>query len=90
MTNEGRLSAPPLPSPAVAVPRIAIASSGLGHINRGVESWANDLAVGLHRKESRQRFFQAAGTPRSPGATRYHACGVLTGEPSGSTRLLNT
>jgi 1,2-diacylglycerol 3-alpha-glucosyltransferase len=66
MTNEGRLSAPPLPSPAVAVPRIAIASSGLGHINRGVESWANDLAVGLHRKGIPATLFQAAGTPAEP------------------------
>src|SRR5664279_5454245 len=29
--------------------RIAIACSGLGHVNRGIESWACDLAQGLTR-----------------------------------------
>jgi 1,2-diacylglycerol 3-alpha-glucosyltransferase len=30
-------------------PHIAIASSGLGHISRGIESWAEDTALALHR-----------------------------------------
>lgn len=31
----------------VATPRVAIACSGLGHVQRGIESWASDLATGL-------------------------------------------
>jgi hypothetical protein len=46
--------------------RIAIASSGLGHISRGVESWANDLAIALHRGETDVLLFQAAGTRSEP------------------------
>jgi hypothetical protein len=30
--------------------KIAIASSGLGHINRGIESWAHDTAHALHAR----------------------------------------
>jgi len=30
--------------------RIAIASSGLGHIQRGIEAWAKSLAEGLCRE----------------------------------------
>ena len=30
--------------------RIAVASSGLGHIARGIETWARDTAEALHRK----------------------------------------
>jgi len=46
--------------------RIAIASSGLGHIGRGVESWANDLALALHRSGAAVSLFQAAGIPSEP------------------------
>ena len=46
--------------------RIAIASSGLGHIRRGVESWANDLAIALHSHGAHVSLFQAAGTPTEP------------------------
>ena len=27
--------------------KIAIASSGLGHVNRGIEAWADDLGAAL-------------------------------------------
>ena len=48
---------------AVAGPlRIAIASSGLGHISRGVESWANDLATALNRAGHDVSLFQGAET----------------------------
>jgi glycosyltransferase involved in cell wall biosynthesis len=36
-------------SPRSSGPRIAIACSGLGHVHRGIESWACDLAQGLAR-----------------------------------------
>jgi hypothetical protein len=29
--------------------KIAIASSGLGHVTRGIETWADDLGTALHR-----------------------------------------
>lgn len=29
--------------------RVAVACSGLGHVRRGIEAWAGDLAAGLHR-----------------------------------------
>jgi hypothetical protein len=31
---------------------IAIASSGLGHVSRGIEAWAADLAAALHGRDS--------------------------------------
>jgi len=34
----------------VNMPRIAIACSGLGHVHRGNETWAQTVAEGLHRK----------------------------------------
>ncbi len=43
--------------------RIAIASSGLGHVNRGVEAWADSLALALHRRGHDVRLFQ--GGPAS-------------------------
>jgi glycosyltransferase involved in cell wall biosynthesis len=48
------------------MPKIAIASSGLGHVARGVESWANDLAVGLHRAGAQVSLFQAGGSDSEP------------------------
>jgi glycosyltransferase involved in cell wall biosynthesis len=45
------------------IPRIAIASSGLGHIRRGVESWAEDLASALHRAGTDVTLFQGGGSP---------------------------
>ena len=43
--------------------RIAIASSGLGHIHRGIEAWAESLALALHRIGHDVRLFQ--GGPAS-------------------------
>jgi 1,2-diacylglycerol 3-alpha-glucosyltransferase len=43
--------------------KIAIASSGLGHVRRGVESWADDLALALHRAGSDVALFQGFGAP---------------------------
>jgi glycosyltransferase involved in cell wall biosynthesis len=43
--------------------RIAIASSGLGHVHRGVETWARDLATALHNRGVDVRLFQGAGRP---------------------------
>lgn len=42
---------------------IAIASSGLGHIRRGIETWAEDLAAELQARGTRVTLFQGAGTP---------------------------
>ena len=41
--------------------RVAIAASGLGHINRGVEAWARDLAVALREGGIDATLFQARG-----------------------------
>jgi glycosyltransferase involved in cell wall biosynthesis len=48
-------------------PRIAIACSGLGHIQRGIESWAADLAQCLDRAGANVTLF--AGAPISGAAT---------------------
>jgi glycosyltransferase involved in cell wall biosynthesis len=42
-------------------PRIAIASSGLGHISRGIESWAETIALALRRDGLPVRLFQGSG-----------------------------
>jgi len=46
--------------------KIAIASSGLGHIARGVESWASDTAHMLHRSGADVSLFQGGGTQAEP------------------------
>jgi glycosyltransferase involved in cell wall biosynthesis len=43
--------------------RLAIASSGLGHIRRGIESWAEDLGSALRRAGENVTLFQGAGKP---------------------------
>jgi len=43
-------------------PRIAIASSGLGHVSRGIESWAEDLGQALRRSGANVTLFQGGGT----------------------------
>ena len=43
-----------------AGPRVAIACSGLGHIRRGIESWAEDLAGALNRRGIRTDLFSGA------------------------------
>ncbi len=45
--------------------RIAIASCGLGHITRGIESWAHDLAYALHARHHQVILCKGAGTPDS-------------------------
>ena len=40
--------------------RIAIASAGLGHIRRGIESWAEDLGRALHRAGADVTLFSGA------------------------------
>ncbi|HLJ56243.1 MAG TPA: glycosyltransferase family 4 protein [Chthonomonadaceae bacterium] len=47
-------------------PRIAIACSGLGHISRGVETWAADLATALHRAGADVTLFQGGGKAVAP------------------------
>lgn len=59
--------------------RVAIASSGLGHIARGIETWADDLASALHRRGEAVRLYQGGGTPPPWGE-------VLANRPRESTR----
>lgn len=40
--------------------KVAIASSGLGHITRGIETWAQDTASALHRRNLDVTLFSAA------------------------------
>ena len=46
---------------AVTGPRIAVVCSGLGHIFRGVETWAYDLAHVLHQSGQNVTLFQGTG-----------------------------
>jgi glycosyltransferase involved in cell wall biosynthesis len=46
--------------------RIAVASSGLGHIARGIESWASDLGHALARRGVDVRLYKGGGTADSP------------------------
>jgi len=61
--------------------RVAVACSGLGHVRRGVEAWAEDLAEALRRRQADVTLFGAAETvsgqvsrvpcfPRTSGAAR--------------------
>lgn len=47
--------------------RIAIASSGLGHVARGVETWARDTADALAARGADVTLFGGAPLSRSPG-----------------------
>ena len=42
--------------------RIAIASSGLGHVNRGIEAWAADLATALAERAEDVVLYKGGGT----------------------------
>jgi 1,2-diacylglycerol 3-alpha-glucosyltransferase len=42
--------------------KIAIASSGLGHVSRGIEAWASDVAAALARRGVRVTLFKGGGT----------------------------
>lgn len=46
--------------------RIAIASSGLGHVFRGIEGWAQDLAAALHDRGEDVTLFKGGGTAELP------------------------
>lgn len=46
--------------------RIAVASSGLGHVSRGVEAWAAYLGRELHRRGERVLLFKGAGEAAEP------------------------
>ncbi len=43
--------------------RISVASSGLGHIARGIETWADDLGAALARRGHHVHLYQGGGTP---------------------------
>jgi glycosyltransferase involved in cell wall biosynthesis len=42
--------------------KIAVVSSGLGHVARGIETWADDLATALHRRGINVTLFKGGGT----------------------------
>ncbi|QDV79763.1 glycosyltransferase family 4 protein [Botrimarina mediterranea] len=46
--------------------RVAIASSGLGHVARGIEAWASDLAAELDRRGVDVRLCKGAGPAAAP------------------------
>lgn len=48
--------------------KIAVASAFLGHVLRGVESWAQDLAAELHRRGADVTLFQGGGPSDVPYA----------------------
>jgi glycosyltransferase involved in cell wall biosynthesis len=77
----------------VPVPfRIAIASSGLGHVRRGVESWAADLASALHRSGAATALFQGKGPVAEPWQHVLPCCRRYeknTGRILGVTRRLS-
>ncbi len=47
-------------------PRIVIASSGLGHVARGIEAWADDLAAALATRGEDVTLCKGAGTATRP------------------------
>jgi 1,2-diacylglycerol 3-alpha-glucosyltransferase len=53
--------------------KIAIASAFLGHVLRGVESWSQDLAAELHRRNLDVTLFQGGGPSEVPYA-RHIIC----------------
>ncbi len=46
--------------------KIAIASSGLGHVNRGIESWAEGLSAGLAVRGMDVRLYMGGGNAKKP------------------------
>lgn len=65
--------------------RIAVASSGLGHVARGIEAWADDLATALHARGESVILCKGAGTAARP-FERVVSC--LRRESAGAQRLL--
>ena len=43
--------------------KIAVASSGLGHVTRGIETWAHDLAYALHARGHDVILYKGGGSP---------------------------
>jgi 1,2-diacylglycerol 3-alpha-glucosyltransferase len=64
---------------------IAIASSGLGHVYRGIEAWADDLAAALHQRGVAVTLYKGGGE-----AVRSYekVVGCLQRESSKNLRLL--
>jgi glycosyltransferase involved in cell wall biosynthesis len=54
-------------------PRIAVASSGLGHVARGIEAWAHDLGEALVARGQRVIVCQGGGVPAA-GHRRLVPC----------------
>jgi 1,2-diacylglycerol 3-alpha-glucosyltransferase len=67
-------------------PRVAITSSGLGHIRRGIESWAEDVALGLRRSGTDVTLFRGGDGSIEPWQ-RTLPCLRRVGPPN--TRLLS-
>lgn len=65
--------------------RIAVASSGLGHVNRGIEAWADDLAAALHARGQDVLLCKGAGVATRP-YERVVPC--LTRESASARRVL--
>jgi hypothetical protein len=47
-------------------PRVAILSSGLGHVSRGIETWAATLAAELHQRGLDITLFKGGGRAELP------------------------
>ncbi len=65
--------------------KIAVASSGLGHVARGIEAWADDLAAALAARGEDVTLCKGAGTATRP-YERVVPC--LRRESDGTRRLL--
>lgn len=55
------------------LPRIAVVCSGLGHVFRGVETWAFDLAQALNKSGYPATLFQGSGEQREPWQRVLHS-----------------
>lgn len=66
--------------------RIAVASTGLGHVTRGIEAWAADLAHALHDRGMPVLLFKGGGNPQEP-YERVVRC--LQRDSPRTARLLN-
>ena len=64
--------------------KIAIASSGLGYVRRGIETWAEDLFLALQQSQKEVALFQGGGQS-SEGEPRRH---VLQSPPRTDPRLM--
>ena len=60
-TSESTISRPNARPSDQAV--IGIASSGLGHVSRGIETWASDLSKALRRRGIKVHLYQGGGSP---------------------------